>query len=69
MVEVTAENGLIRMAFPTEGMSPEDVNEFVTWLRVESIARRSKLTEQTAWELSEEIKAGWWGRNKARFGE
>ena len=69
MIDVKAENGVVHMTFPTAGMSPEQVNDFVTWLRVESIARRSKLTEQTARELSEEIKSGWWEKNKQRFGE
>jgi hypothetical protein len=50
-------------------MSPEQVNDFVNWLRVEAIARRSKLTEEAAWQLSEEVKAGWWEKNKHRFGE
>ena len=69
MIEVKAENGLVHITFPTEGMSAAQVNDFVTWLRVESIARRSKLTEQAAWQMSEEIKAGWWEKNKQRFGE
>ena len=69
MIDVKAENGVVHMSFPTEGMSPEQVDEFVTWLRVEAIARRSKLTEQAAWQFSEEIKADWWERNKQRFGE
>ena len=69
MIEVKAENGVVHMTFPTEGMSAEQVNDFVTWLRVESIARRSKLTEQAAWQMSEDIKAGWWEKNKQRFGE
>ena len=69
MIDVKAENGVVHLVFPTEGMSPEQVNDFVIWLRVEAIARRSKLTEQAAWELSEEIKADWWEKNKQRFGE
>jgi len=69
MIDVKAENGVVQMTFPTGGMSPEQINDFVTWLRIESIARRSKLTEHTARELSAEIKAGWWEANKRRFGE
>ena len=30
---------------------------------------RRKLTEQAAWQLSEEIKADWWDKNKQRFVE
>jgi len=69
MIEVKAEGGLVHLTFPTEGMTADQVNDFVTWLRVESIARRSTLTEQAAWQLSEEIKADWWKNNKQRFGE
>jgi hypothetical protein len=69
MIDVKAANGVVQLTFPTDGMSPEQVNDFVTWLRVEGIARRSKLTGQAAWQLSEEIKAGWWEKNKQRFGE
>jgi len=69
MIEVKAENGLVHLTFPTKGMTADQVNDFVTWLRVESIARRSKLTEQAAWQLSEDIKADWWKKNKQRFGE
>jgi len=69
VIDVKQENGVVHMAFSTEGMSPEQVNEFVTWLRVESIFRRSTLTEKSAWQLSEEIKATWWDQNKQRFGQ
>ena len=69
MIDVKEENGVVHMAFSTEGMSPNQVHDFVTWLRVESIARRSKLTEEAAWRLSEEVKAGWWESNKERFGQ
>ena len=69
MIDVKAEDGVVHMTFPTDGMSPEHVNDFVIWLRVESIARRSKLTKQTARQLAEEIKASWWEKNKHRFGE
>lgn len=69
MIDVKAENGIVHIDLSTEGMSPDQVNDFVTWLRVEAIARRSKLTEEAAWQLSEEVKSGWWEKNKGRFGE
>jgi hypothetical protein len=69
VIDVKAENGMVHIEFSTDGMSPEQVNEFVTWLRVEAIAQRSKLTGEAAWQLSEEVKAGWWEKNKGRFGE
>ena len=53
----------VRKQFST----PEEINDFVSWLRVEGIARRSKLTPEAAWHLSEEIKSSWWQANKDRF--
>jgi hypothetical protein len=69
VIEVKAEKGMVHMTFPTDGMSTDQVNDFVAWLRVESITRRSKLTEDAAWKLSEEIKADWWKKNSSRFGQ
>jgi hypothetical protein len=37
-------------------MTPGEVNDFVSWLRVESVVRRSRLTPEAAWKLSEDIK-------------
>ena len=68
MIDVKAENGVVRLTFPTDGMTCDQVNDFVNWLRLESVARRSRLTEQAAWQLSEEIKTDWWEKNKERFG-
>lgn len=67
MIAVRAEKGRLEVSIPTEGMSPEEVSDFVSWLRVESIARRSKLTPEEAWKLSEEIKSDWWQANEHRF--
>jgi hypothetical protein len=69
MIEVKSENEMVHVTFPTKGMSPQQVSDFVTWLRVEAIARRSKLTAEAAEDLSEQIKAQWWEKNKQRFGE
>ena len=69
MIDVKADHGTVQITVPTDGMSAEQVNDFVIWLRVEAIARRSKLTAPAAWQLSEDLKDGWWERNKSRFGE
>lgn len=68
MVGVKTENGHVQLTLPTEGMTAQEVNEFVGWLRVEAIARRSRLTQDAAWTLAEDIKAGWWKANEGRFG-
>ena len=67
MIAVKADKDRVEITIPTDGMTPEEVNDFVSWLRVESIVRRSKLTEEAAWQLAEDIKADWWAKNKHRF--
>lgn len=67
VITVKADSNHVEVSIPTEGMTPEDVNDFVSWLRVESIARRSRLTPEVAWKVSEDIKAGWWQANDQRF--
>lgn len=67
MLAIRTENGQIQVTIPTEGMTSEEVNDFVSWLRVEAIARRSKLTPDDAWKLSEDVKSGWWQANESRL--
>ena len=67
MIAVKAENDCPQVTIPTAGMTPAEVNNFVSWLRVESVVRRSRLTPEAALKLSEDIKAGWWQANERRF--
>lgn len=67
VIAIKAEKDRVEVSIPTEGMTPEDVNDFISWLRVESVARRSQLTPQAARQLSEEIKSEWWQANQGRF--
>jgi hypothetical protein len=67
MIAVKAEKDHLEVSISTAGMTPEEISEFVSWLRVESILQRSKLTEEEAWKLSEEVKADWWQANEHRF--
>ena len=67
MIAVKAENGCLQVTIPIEGMTPGEVNDFVSWLRVESVVRRSRLTPEAAWKLSEDINSDWWQANERRF--
>jgi hypothetical protein len=69
MIEVEADADAVRITVPTDGMSAEQVNAFVAWLRVEAIARRSQLASQEAAQMSEELKSRWWEANQHRFRE
>ena len=67
MIAVRASRDQLEITIPTQGMTPEEVNDFISWLRVESLVRCSKLTDEAASKLSEDIKADWWAKNQERF--
>lgn len=67
MVAVEADKNEIRVSISTKDMTPEEVSAMVSWLRLESTIRRSKLMPDEAWRLSEDIKADWWQANEHRF--
>jgi hypothetical protein len=67
MVAIETGEHEIRVSIPTDGMSPEAVSALVRWLRVEFAARRSKLTDNVAWQISEDIKADWWSKNRKQL--
>ena len=69
MIAVETSEHEIRVKIPTDGMSPEAVRAFFDWLRMEATARRSHLTAEGAWKLSEEIKSDWWAKNQSRFND
>lgn len=67
MIAVIAGKDSLQVTIPTAGMTPDEVQDFVSWLRVESVVRRSPLTPEAAWALAEGIKSNWWQANERRF--
>ena len=55
------------MTIPKDEVSPERLNSFLDWLRFESVAGRSALTDMEAGRIAEESKQSWWDANKRRF--
>ena len=62
----TTETGML-VTIPRDEVPPERVNSFLDWLRLEALARRSRLTEPEADRLADELKESWWAANKERF--
>jgi hypothetical protein len=67
MITVETTEAGVRVTVPKDEVPPERLNAFLDWLRFESLARQSHLTEEEADRLAEEAKADWWARNKQRF--
>jgi hypothetical protein len=49
----------IRVIIPTGELEPSQLDEVLSWLRLESVTRRSAMAESG--------KAQWWAANKSRF--
>lgn len=67
MVQITFKDDEAILKFPKHLVSSGYVQEFLERLRLEAIVEKSKLTEEQAWELSEQIKEDWWQRNRDKF--
>ena len=67
MITVETTEAGMRVTIPRDEVPPERLNSFLDWLRLESIAAKSRLTEADADRLAEEAKADWWAANKGRF--
>jgi len=48
MIAVRAEHDHLQVTIPTTGMTPDEVNDFVSWLRAECVARRRRLAPKAA---------------------
>jgi len=67
MIDIKYKDDDAILTFPKKIVSSKSVQDFIERLKLETIAQKSQLTEEQAWELSEEIKQTWWDENKQRF--
>jgi len=67
MVNIMFEADDVVLKFPKKLVSSVYVQNFIDRLGLEIIALKSQLLEEQAWELSEEIKAQWWQKNRESF--
>ena len=67
MITVEKTGADVRVTIPKDAMPPEQLNAFLDWLRLEEIVQRSRLTEEVANRIANDIKAEWWASNKNRF--
>ncbi len=67
MITVETTDAGLRVTIPKGEVPPERVSSFVDWLRLEAVARQSRLSEADADRLAEELKADWWTKNKDQF--
>jgi hypothetical protein len=67
VITVEKTNTDLRITIPKDAVPPKQLNDFLDWLRLEEIVQRSRLTEEDADRIANDIKAQWWAANKDRF--
>ena len=66
---ITVENTAtdVRVTISKDAVPPKRLNALLDWLRLEEVVQRSRLTEEDADRIADDIKAAWWTANKSRF--
>jgi hypothetical protein len=67
MITVDSDETSVVLKIPKADLSPERLNAFIDWLRLESLVRQSQLDEAEADRIAKEAKTNWWRENKHRF--
>lgn len=67
LYNITVDNQDIIVRFNRELMDRDTLNKFLDYLELETIKRRSNLTEEQAATLAEEINHDVWSKIKQKF--
>ncbi len=66
-IETTRTKDKLTISIPTKNMNPEEIDDFISLFKTEFVVRKSEMNAVQAEEISEEVKAAWWKRNKSRI--
>jgi hypothetical protein len=55
------------LTIPKMLISEKEIQKLLDLMRFHELVKNSEMTEQKAWELSEDIKEKWWMDNKERI--
>jgi hypothetical protein len=66
MITVEQTDKDLRVTIPKDSVPPKRLNAFLDWLRLEEITQRSRLTQEEADRIADDINAEWWAANKDR---
>jgi hypothetical protein len=67
MIEIQRENDLFTISFLKSDIAGEFLESLLKKLEIERLLAKNRMTEEQAWELSEEIKENWWKDNQERI--
>lgn len=64
MIEIKKHKKQYQISFPESLVDQSYVEKFLDYLRYAEISSKSRLSEEDAMRLSEELKSSWWEENK-----
>lgn len=67
MLAIASEQGKITISFLVNDLPMQDIEEFLAFFKMEFLARQSRLADQVAFEISEQIKTDWWSRRQQQM--
>ena len=67
MIDVKINNDNILIQIPKNLISNSYLEKFLARLEVEEIAEKNAMTDEQAWNLSEEVKENWYKKNEKKL--
>ena len=67
MLEILTKGEKIVITIDKDLLSNDDFQKFIERIKLEDIAKKSKLTKKDAFAISENIKDKWWKENKVQI--
>ncbi len=55
------------LTIPKMMISEKEIQKLLNLIQFQDVVKDSEMTEEKAWQLSEEIKEDWWAKNKDRI--
>jgi hypothetical protein len=67
MLDIQVKDDNVNIVFSRNLISDNDLMELIERIKVKHLISKSKLTEEDAIKLDEELKSNWWKDNREKF--
>jgi hypothetical protein len=67
MLDIQVKDDNVNIVFSRNLINDNDLMELLERIKVKHLISQSKLTEENAIKLDEELKSNWWKNNKEKF--
>ena len=67
MLAISNEQNHITISFSANELPAQDIEEIIEFFKVEFLARQSRLSDETAMSIADEMKTEWWKKHETRI--